>query len=193
MGKYKGILNKTAPYVPPEYWMVPEDIGFHDYARERENALFEHFGIERRDSDAWRDLALSLAENHVPAYQRPKGRPQVNGFEDILWYRFFVIVKQRAKCTDKDAYDLIAARHDISNSAIEIKERLKRLKRNHPLACKNVDRHFDSENRTYFHEEWLLQEWAQTFVPKDKKQEIIEHEQKFSRFPYGPYQDPFPE
>ncbi|GHA61499.1 hypothetical protein GCM10008927_28740 [Amylibacter ulvae] len=189
MVNYKGILGKAGESFNPETRVHPNHLGkkFEDYAEERERALFEHFGIERYDINSWRNLALSLAESHVPAYQRSQGRPSVNGFEDIMWFEFFLVIKEVAQCTNKEAYERIAARHDVSNSAEEIKERLKKLKRKSPLECQRAERMMAISPYEGYREGHFRQVWAQTILHSEKEAAIVEHHQHYSRFPYGPH------
>ncbi len=75
--KYTGKLGKRRPYkAPPGSLASPDVIGKHhaDEANERGDLmleLFRYYGVTLGD---WVDLAMRLAEEHVPAFQREQAR-----------------------------------------------------------------------------------------------------------------------
>ena len=60
--------------------------------------LFEHFKIDPKSENAWRDLALSLAKQHVPGFMPPpaeQGRPRQRDNDDTTLVLFVELLKRR--------------------------------------------------------------------------------------------------
>lgn len=192
MANYKGILGKKGE-IPPYGSKIPPHIyGYEDYARERENALFNFFGVPREVGlngehiPNWRDLALSLAEAHVPAYSRTQGRPNKNIVENIRWFDYYLAFKERDKCSDKDAYEKIANRGDVNLNAGQIKERLKSFKRSHLELYENRERGFRSSRAGPHPESCIYYILKKSNPIECEGVEVERYEQEFTRFPYGP-------
>lgn len=188
-GKYKGILAKLGPVTSPEWMVLPyHDSKFQWFAEDREAALFDHYGIDPTGSSAWMHLALSLAEDHVPAYGRSQGRPQKNILQDLVWYDFFLIIKERLKCTNKEAYFKVSERSDVHASPAEIKDRLVKLKKNYSEACTQRERKLADSLASEWSEIMVQQLWAQ--IPDETviEEELRQYHQHYSRYPYGPYE-----
>lgn len=99
----------------------------------REDALFEHYRIENDDDpDRWRNLAIALARNHVPAYKDPPGRPSENMFLDRVLARMYHFLKNDSKRTDVCIFEEINSYHPDLN--LNTKERLKAFKKNNRRA-----------------------------------------------------------
>jgi hypothetical protein len=112
--QYKGVLavqielphlraERVAPFriVPRSHLL---EVAQH-VERERQRKLvplMQHFGIDRRDPERWRKLALAMATLHVPGFQtkRRAGRPPTESIALLsALYRSFIreLARQRLK------------------------------------------------------------------------------------------------
>jgi hypothetical protein len=73
----------TGPLAEP---LFPVDLIFgHEELGLKVALLFDHFGIDREDKNAWQELAFALMMRHVPGFRLPpvQGREEARGFQDI--------------------------------------------------------------------------------------------------------------
>ncbi len=108
--KYEGVLSN--PYdgdLIADWFGVEKRPLVREFLERREEALFQQFGIERTDDvNAWRDLARALASNHIPAYQKKRGRPAVARHRTRDWAVLFHTLKTQLGNTDETTFDIIA-------------------------------------------------------------------------------------
>ena len=94
---YTGILNEPMPLLQNTVvgrTIEEQKIQRIESLQHRVGALFNHYGIDPAADNAWINLALSLAHDHVPAFQfgeRKPGAPY-NRVEDDI--RIYFRVKQ---------------------------------------------------------------------------------------------------
>ena len=116
---YKGALRRKLPS-PLE---TPIDVWCIAYI-ERLDALAEHYGLDSRASDHWKDLALQLAEDHVEGFQLAKdsGRPPKAGqvTKDIVLGIEIMLAEKEGR-TDASAYRRVAKLHGVPEDKIEKK------------------------------------------------------------------------
>jgi len=127
---YTGLLARPRPANRLEEWLNEDKRPIlKAWLLDRENALFEHYGIENNDDpDRWRCLVMALARNHVPAYKDPPGRPSDNVFLDQVLARMYHFLKDGSERSDVCVYNEMAASHPDLD--VDIKERLKAFKKN---------------------------------------------------------------
>ena len=186
MVKYKGILARKVAIPPLGSKKSPENEGYERFAEEREAALFAHYGIPRGEDWSWLALALSLAEENVPAYSRAQGRPPVNSAEDVRLYDYFIAIKERDKCSDTSAHQKIAERDDVLIDAVAVKERLKQFKRKYPEVCQEREKTMHELLDGPVPEATIPQMLDGPAVTQYTIDEIARYQQEFTRFPYGP-------
>jgi hypothetical protein len=83
------------------------------WAIERSNKmllLFKHFGVNPLAENAWRDLAMALAERHVPGFGSPRkrGRPREHQEEDMTLVLLVELLRRRDRVGVKAAIRKIA-------------------------------------------------------------------------------------
>ena len=186
MVKYKGILARKVVIPSLGSKISPENEGYERFAEEREVALFAHYGIPRGEDWSWLALALSLAEENVPAYSRAQGRPPVNSAEDVRLYDYFIAIKERDKCSDIIAHQKIAERDDVFIDAVAVKERLKQFKRKYPEVCQERDTTMNELLDGPVPEATIPQMLRGFAVTQYTTDEIARYQQEFTRYPYGP-------
>ena len=104
---YRGILKTPITFGvgPPAKFAFPFVVSraerddrqraYDDDLQRRVAALFEHYGIAQDGADAWKLLAMGLAQQHVPGFQTqlPKGAPTERTLEAYcVFYRHFIRV-----------------------------------------------------------------------------------------------------
>lgn len=135
MSKYEGVLSKPYDRDNSSDWNNPEGRErLIEFLEKREEALFEHFEIERSDDvDAWRKLARALAARHVPAYQKKPGRPKEVRYRDIHWAVLFHTAKGFLGGTSQDTYKFMSEEISLNGktfSRSQIKNVLKKYAQN---------------------------------------------------------------
>ena len=186
MVKYKGILARKVEIPPLGSKKSPESEGYERFAEEREAALFAHYGIPRGEDWSWLALALSLAEENVPAYTRAQGRPPLNSAEDVRLYDYFIAIKQRDKCSDIGAHQKIAERDDVFIDAVAVKERLKQFRRKYPEVCREREDTMLELLGGPVPEATIPQMLRDPEPTQYSVDEITRYQQEFTRYPYGP-------
>ena len=111
MKKFKGILAKpivsTLPISQfPDAWK--QRYALKEKNREREEALMRHYGYDPRNGSAWKYLALRLAEEVVPAYKLPKGKPRSYRIEEWGWVIFYIYYNGIQKLSKPETFKKIA-------------------------------------------------------------------------------------
>ena len=133
--KYAGILKKRIePLTLLDFADTPDAAQRRTIKlgqqKDREEALFAHFGIDDRSRTKWRELALALAGAHVPAFMPKPGRPAKNDDEDNALLLVFAYVISRDECSDRRAFEVVAEISELSFD--QVSQRLKDFKKRKP-------------------------------------------------------------
>jgi hypothetical protein len=98
--------------------------------------LFQHFDIDPNGRDAWQNLAIALAERHVPGFKPPpqkQGRPRERVNDDITLFLLIELLKRRDGVSDRAAIKKIAARKILNGAFETLRTRYQRAKRDKHL------------------------------------------------------------
>lgn len=102
--------------------------------------LFKHFAIDPTAHDAWQNLAIALAEAHVPGFQRTpqkQGRPKDNNL-DLTLLMLFRLLRLRYGPNERQAAERIASRGKLPQNAEALRSRFRRALKDKQLpSCVN--------------------------------------------------------
>jgi hypothetical protein len=132
---YRGALAKPPPIKMSIFDMHPSDAthplhpatvaALLERQAALEDVLFKDCGIERGAPDAWKRLALALAERHVPAFgpdlEKKRGRPRRATDDDDLVRAVHELVA--AGKSIRNAAQIVAKRRKESASGVEARYR----------------------------------------------------------------------
>lgn len=130
--KYEGVLARKLNITilgsrDPEVWAE-----YQSAVIERHNALFSAFDIVPPTPDdathpAWRDLALALARQHVPAFRPVVGRPESSRESAITWFLASKYFQIRDDVSMAEADRMVAIKFNVDLN--ELQSRLKDLRK----------------------------------------------------------------
>ena len=123
-GAYEGQLAE--PMYPPS---VLGTLSKSEWAQKRAMKmalLLEHFGIDPNGKDVWMELAVALAERHVPGFMSPPRRGRPKQHDDIKLAMHIELLRVRDGLKVKAATEKIAALQTFSGTAGQLRERYKK-------------------------------------------------------------------
>jgi|SRR5262249_15002102 len=98
--------------------------------------LFKHFDINPNGEDAWQNLAIALAERHVPGFNPPpnkQGRPRERTNDDLTLLLLVELLKRRDGASDRAAIKKIATCKIMNGTFDTLRARYQRAKRDKHL------------------------------------------------------------
>ena len=97
--------------------------------------LFEHFRVDPKGENPWRDLAMALARKHVPGFApppKPQGRPRQRGDDAIALVMSVELLQRRDGLSVRRAIKLIANAGVIEGAEETLRDLYKEV--THPRA-----------------------------------------------------------
>ena len=144
MNDFKGILRHPIPELT-EHDVFDEDrrAELLKQKAEREEALIRHYGYRPDEADVWYKVALTLAEQVVPAYKAPKGRPKTDSLRVDGWACLWVTLRQTRISTDTKAFEVIS--EFVGADIKTVRARLVSFRKQHPENFAKIEAHFQNE------------------------------------------------
>lgn len=144
MSDFEGILRSPIPELT-QHDVYDEDrrAELLKQKAEREEALIRHYGYRPDEADVWYKLALSLAEQVVPAYKAAKGRPKTDSLRVDGWACLWVTLRQTVIPTDTKAFEVISG--FVEADVKTVRSRLVAFRKQHPENFAKIEAHYRDE------------------------------------------------
>ena len=123
-GAYEGQLAE--PMYPPSVLGTLSELEWAQKRAVKTALLLKHFGIDPNSENAGMELAVALAERHVPGFMPPPRRGRPKQHDDIKLALHIELLRVRDGLTMEAATKKIAAMGTFNGTAGQLRERYKK-------------------------------------------------------------------